>query len=104
MPFRIWRIGRIMVGNAHIHTMTNMTSHAQRILLRYPVHATISPMRIIAREAKPTGAKKFPAAGRFVSWDIVSRQVRASAQNIGVAHTNTMVKSTLERKTKERRV
>lgn len=47
------RNGKTRSGNAQTHTTINITNHAGRALLTYPVQVMISPMKIIAMEATP---------------------------------------------------
>jgi hypothetical protein len=56
-PFHGLKYGMINTGNAHTHTITNITNQVQRSPLMYPAQVTIRPPAMTAREVKPAGAK-----------------------------------------------
>jgi hypothetical protein len=54
--FLQWNSAKTRTGNAHPHVIKNITNQVQRTPLMYPVQATINPITMIAKEAKPMGA------------------------------------------------
>jgi hypothetical protein len=55
--FLQWNSGSTKTGNAHPQAIRNITNQVQRTPLMYPLQITISPTTMIAKEAKPIGAK-----------------------------------------------
>jgi hypothetical protein len=62
IPTMSGRNGKSISGNAQSQTTTNITNHAERTLLMYPVHVTISPMKMTAIEATPSSPIVWAAA------------------------------------------
>jgi len=98
--------GNISSVNAHPNTMMNITNQVQRILFTYPAQMTIKPMRMIVSDKTPRSPASFATnvhaplspseAGGYIA--------RTSPTAGGMTDTSAIVKSTLDTKTKSRRI
>ena len=98
--------GNISSVNAHPNTMVNITNQVQRILFTYPAQMTIKPVRMIVRDKIPRSPCSFATAvhAALSSSEAGGYIPRTSATSGGMTHTSAIVKSTLDTKTKSRRI
>ncbi len=98
--------GNISSVNAHPNTMVNITNQVQRVLFTYPAQMTIKPMRMIVSDKIPRSPPSLasPITTPLSSIEAGGYIARTSSTSGGMTDTSAIVKSTLDTKTKSRRI
>ena len=86
--------------------MMNITTQVQRIVFTYPAQMTIKPMRMIVSDKRPISPASFAfdAHGARSSSEAGGYIARTFATSDGMTDTSAIEKSTLDTKTKSRRI